>query len=261
MQFIVIGIIVLFVLQYTNRIDANKFVKETKPYFSVLLESDYVFLATVKYKITEEEASQLFDKRVMNAAMTVVMAIFAFLSNLTFVSVIIAFIIGFVVFKSPYWNLKKYYRNNLQQINTLLPYYLKTLEILIQNYTVPTALAKSINSAPDLFKPGLEEMVERINMGDSTIDPYMDFAKRYPVRDSMRMMRLLYRLGLGSQENKQEQLLLFSRSVSTLQSKARDLKYRERLERMEGQTMKMLIVTGGGVLILLLFMMALNFQL
>jgi hypothetical protein len=261
MQFIVIGIIILFVLKYTNRIDTNKFIQETKPYFNILLEPDYKFLASIKYKVNDEEASQLFDKRVMNAAITIIFSIFAFLSNLTFISIIIAFIIGFVIFKSPYWSLRTYYRNNLQQINTLLPYYLKTLEILIQNYTIPVALAKSINSAPELFKPGLTEMIERINMGDSTVDPYMDFAKKYPVRDSMRMMRLLYRLGLGSQENKQEQLLLFSRSVSALQSKARDLKYKERLERMEGQTMKMLIVTGGGVLILLLFMMALNFQL
>ena len=37
----------------------------------------------------------------------------------------------------------------------------------------------------------------------------MAFARRYPVRDSMRMMRLLYRLSLGSQERKQEQLIVF----------------------------------------------------
>ena len=36
----------------------------------------------------------------------------------------------------------------------------------------------------------------------------MDFARDYPVRDSMRMMRLLYRLSLGS-NRKQEQLLTF----------------------------------------------------
>lgn len=47
----------------------------------------------------------------------------------------------------------------------------------------------------------------------------MDFARDFPVRDSMRMMRLLYRLSLGSQERKQEQLLTFSRNISNLQQK------------------------------------------
>ena len=83
----------------------------------------------------------------------------------------------------------------------------------------------------------------------------MDFAIEYPVRDSMRMMRLLYRLGLGSQENKQEQLMMFSRTVSSLQNKAREQKYKERLETMENKTMMMLGATGGGILLLMLMSM------
>jgi len=83
----------------------------------------------------------------------------------------------------------------------------------------------------------------------------MDFAKEYPVRDSMRMMRLLYRLGLGSQENKQEQLILFSRTVSTLQNKSREQKYKNRLDKMESKTMMMLFTTGGGILLLMLMSM------
>ena len=79
----------------------------------------------------------------------------------------------------------------------------------------------------------------------------MDFAKEYPVRDSMRMMRLLYRLGLGSQERKQEQLLQFSRSISSLQQKARETRYKNRLEKMESTTMIMLVTTGVGVMVLL----------
>ena len=89
----------------------------------------------------------------------------------------------------------------------------------------------------------------------------MEFANTYPVRDSMRMMRLLYRLGLGSQENKQEQLLMFSRTISTLQNKAREQKYKERLEKMENKTMMMLFGTGGGILgfLLLSMMMMMNY--
>ena len=79
----------------------------------------------------------------------------------------------------------------------------------------------------------------------------MDFAREYPVRDSMRMMRLLYRLSLGSQERKQEQLLTFSRNISSLQQKARENRYKNRLEKMEGKTRVMLISTSVGVMILL----------
>ena len=83
----------------------------------------------------------------------------------------------------------------------------------------------------------------------------MEFARDYPVRDSMRMMRLLYRLSLGSQENKQEQLMMFAKTVSSLQNKAREQKYKERLEVMENKTMMMLCTTGAGILVLLLYSM------
>ena len=94
-------------------------------------------------------------------------------------------------------------------------------------------------------------MIEKINAGDSSINPYMEFAKDFPVRDSMRMMRLLYRLGLGRQERKQEQLLSFSKTISALQQKAREARYKARLEKMESKTMRMLVCTGVGVMMLL----------
>ena len=126
----------------------------------------------------------------------------------------------------------RYYKKYMHEIDQMLPYYLKSLEILCQNYTVPVAISRSIDDAPDIFKPGLKDMIARIDAGDSTIKPYMDFAIKYPVRDSMRMMRLLYRLSLGAQENKYQQLLMFSKSVSNLQNKAREVKYKNRLSNM-----------------------------
>ncbi len=94
--------------------------------------------------------------------------------------------------------------------------------------------------------------MSKIESGDSSVDPYMDFANQYPVRDSMRMMRLLYRLSLGDQDKKHEQMLSFSKTVSSLQLKAREQKYKARLYTMEQQTMKMLICTGGSALIIML---------
>ena len=68
----------------------------------------------------------------------------------------------------------------------------------------------------------------------------------------MRMMRLLYRLSIGRQDRKQEQLMTFSRTISNLQQKARETRYKERLDKMESMTMRMLVTTGLGVMVLLL---------
>ena len=255
MEFLIIAIIIIGIMEYTRRIDTKKFIGDVEPYFRFLMESDYKFLVSLKYG-DDVDVNALYQIRVRNGVLTIVLIVFLlFLTNVNFIGVLAAFIIGFIVFKMPYTQLQKYYKANLSKINQMLPYYLKSLEILIQHYTVPVALARSINTAPDIFKKGLRDLISKIEAGDSSIDPYMDFAKEYPVRDSMRMMRLLYRLSLGSQENKQQQLVMFSRSVSSLQQKMREQKYKERLETMEKKTMMMLFATGGGVLIILLFSM------
>ena len=253
-MFIIISVIVLFILHSNHTIDAKKFVQDTEPYLRFLMEDDYEFLLRIRYG-DDIDVNKLFSKRVQTAIITVGILFLLFISNLNFLNIMIIVIIAFAMFKLPYINLKRFYQANLYQINLMLPYYLKSLEILVQHYTVPVALARSIDTAPDIFKSGLRDLVEKVNSGDSSVDPYMDFAKEYPVRDSMRMMRLLYRLGLGSQENKQEQLMMFSKTVSQLQNKAREQKYKDRLEKMEKKTMMMLCCTGGGIIFLLLLSM------
>lgn len=252
---IVIVAAIIFVILFVNgTVNTNQFFKDNDVYVKLLKEKDYEFLVMAKYG-ENVDIDKLFNTRIKNAVLIFGIMFILFITNLTFLNVLICALVAGYVFKSQYFNLKSYYKKHLHDIDLLLPYYLKSVEVLVQHYTVPVALAKSVDDAPDIFKQGLRELISKIEAGDSSIDPYMDFAKTYPVRDSMRMMRLLYRLGLGIQENKQEQLLLLSKTVSSLQNKAREQKYKERLEKMQNKTMIMLGVTGAGVIVLLLVSM------
>lgn len=254
-EIFIIGVIILFIMFYSGRVNSGKFVADNKDLFMLLKESDYDFLLYAKYGDKVYDPNQVFMKRIKNAVLVTILCMFVFISKLSFINIIICLIVGFLTFKLEYMNLKSYYKKHLSEVDSLLPYYLKGLEILIQHYTVPVALARSIEDAPEVFKPGLKAMVAKIESGDSSVQPYMDFAAMYPVRDSVRMMRLLYRLGLGEQEKKQTQLIAFSKSVSSLQQKAREQKYKNRLNKMESMTMAMLVCTGGGGMLLLLVSM------
>ena len=251
-EILLVGVIVFFLLIYNGSISTSKFFGENKGMFEMLQEKDYEFLLRAKYVERVYDVSQVFRKRVMKGLIAMILVLFIFIANLKILYILLAVIIGYIVFKIQYFDLKKFYKKHLNTIDSLLPYYLKSLEILVQHYTVPVALARSIDDAPEVFKPGLRELVAKIDAGDSTVDPYMDFANQYPVRDSMRMMRLLYRLSLGEQDKKHEQMLSFSKTVSSLQLKAREQKYKARLNTMESQTMKMLVCTGGAALIIML---------
>ena len=267
MEIIIAGAILMYVFIYNGTINKEKFYADNQKYLEALKEEDYQFLLYAKYG-EDVDVDKLYSKRV---TMGVVAFLFVLAMTISrnnsveiinaqfFLNLVIASLAGIGAFKLPYLQLKNYYKQHLQEIDIMLPYYLKSLEILIQHYTVPVAIGKSIADAPDLFKPGLRRMIDRINSGDSSVDPYMEFANTYPVRDSMRMMRLLYRLGIGSQERKQERLMMFSKTVSSLQNKARETKYKERLSHMESQTMIMLVCTGIGVMLVILISMMMMF--
>ena len=251
-EIIIIGILMFVILTINGFIKPQKFIIDNQDAFERLREDDYNFLVKAKYG-EGVDPDVLFQKRIRNGLIVIVMVVFMLLSNLNAVKVVVAFVAGFAVFKMDYLNLKNYYKAHLLQIDSMLPYYLKGLEILIQHYTVPVAIGKSISDAPEIFREGLVDLINKINAGDATVTPYMEFAQTFPVRDSMRMMRLLYRLSLGRQERKQEQLITFSKTISNLQQKARDTRYKARLDKMEGKTMSMLVCTGVGVMVLLVF--------
>jgi len=247
----IIAVIIVFVMSYTGRLDLNKLFADNEMLFRKLKEEDWDFYVRSKYG-DGVSPDALFSKRLKNAFLIFGLVIVVFISKFSMILLAIAIVVGIISFKMDYISIKNYYKRHLHEIDSMLPYYLKSLEILIQHYTVPVAIGKSMNDAPMVFKDGLQQMINQINAGDDTIEPYMQFARTYPVRDSMRMMRLLYRLSIGRQERKQEQLMTFSRTISSLQQKARETRYKERLEKMEGMTMRMLVTTGVGVMILLL---------
>lgn len=256
---IIVSVIFIFVVIYNNIIDTKSMLNQINPFIKRMMEKDYEFLLRVRYQSDDIDVQELFLRRIRDGILIVIVGAFilAISGYFSYLFLIGLFVVGFLVFKSGYTKLKVYYKGRLNLMDSLLPYYLKSLEILVQHYTVPVALSRSIDTAPEIFQPGLRTLVAKIDAGDSSIQPYIDFANEYPVRDSMRMMRLLYRLGLGSNQDKHEQIMMFSRTVSSLQNKARDQKYKNRLEKMEKRTLTMLFVTGGGVMLVLFLSMTL----
>ncbi len=254
-EILIVGLIMIFVFTYVGAFNFSKFVDDNKALFAKLKEDDYEFLVRAKYG-EQVDVNEKFQSRVKTAIISLLVAsavaITSFESANFAIKIVVVLGFTYLMYKDDYRKVSSFYKLHLHDINLKLPYYLKSLEILIQHYTVPVAITKSLEEAPEMFKPGLRELIASIDSGDSSIDPYMAFANRYPVRDSMRMMRLLYRLGLGSQERKQDQLIVFSRTISNLQAKSRETKYKERLDKMEKKTMTMLVATGAGVMVILL---------
>ena len=250
-EIIIIAALIFIATISTGQISLNKLISDNEAIFRKLKEEDWDFLCKARYG-SGINPDILFNKRIKNGLIILAIVAIAFIGKYSVITLIICLLAFYGTYKFSYLDMKSYYKKHISEIDAMLPHYLKNIEILIQHYTVPVALGKSLEDAPEIFKEGLRDLTNAINSGDDSIKPYMEFAKTYPVRDSMRMMRLLYRLSIGRQDDKQGQLLAFSRSISSLQQKARETRYKNRLDKMEGMTMKMLVCTGIGVMVLLL---------
>ena len=254
MEFAIAIIIMIFILAYRGALSPKEIYTNNKAVFDMIKEKDYDFLVKARFE-GQVDPVDYFEKRIKQAGIAVVVVVSILLFNFSIINLIIGLLAIIYFYKSQYLSLKSFYKKNLTIIDQTLPYYLKSLVILSQHYTIPVAISKSIETAPEMFKEGLQQLIKRIDEGDSSIDPYIEFANTYPVRDSLSMMRLLYRLSIGAQENKQQQLEVFSKTVSSLQNKAREKKYKARLDKMEQKTLIMMMVTGGGTMIVIFIAM------
>ena len=121
MEVIICGALILGVLLYNNTIDGKKFLKDNDVIFEFLREDDYNFLVAARYG-ENADPNILFHKRLKYAFITIVVFLFIFLTELSAINVVLSILVGYLVFKSNYTSLKKYYKKHLHDIDIMLPY-------------------------------------------------------------------------------------------------------------------------------------------
>ena len=156
-EFAIILLIILFVASYSGAIDTDKLYEDNKKLFELLKEKDYDFLVKARYG-GDVDPTILYEKRIKSLMIGVAIVFALVLFNFTWINLILGIIIIIVLYKNQYSTLKSHYKKHLTEIDQTLPYYLKSIEILAQHYTIPVAISKSIETAPLLFKDGLVEM-------------------------------------------------------------------------------------------------------
>ena len=138
-EIIIIAVIVFVIMTIGGQININQMISDNQMLFLKLKESDWDFFVRARYG-NSVNPDVLFNKRIKNALIVMVLAFFFMIQDLNAVKVLIIFVLGIFIFKMPYNDIKKFYNQHMHQIDAMLPHYLKSLEILIQHYTVPVSI-------------------------------------------------------------------------------------------------------------------------
>ena len=131
-EIIIIIILIFVVMTYNGQLSIKDFINDNFFLFRKLKEDDWDFYVKSKYG-DNVNPDTIFIKRIRNGLMVSNLCIFFFLKELDALKILISFVIGFLIFKIDYLNIKSYYKRHIFQIDSMLPHYLKGIEILIQH--------------------------------------------------------------------------------------------------------------------------------
>lgn len=81
-EIFLIGLIVLFVMFYTGKINSNKFVEDNKDIFDILKESDYEFLLYAKYGDRVYDPEKVYMGRIKRAGIAFAVLFLIFMTRL-----------------------------------------------------------------------------------------------------------------------------------------------------------------------------------
>ena len=99
-EIFIFGLIIVFLLVYTNVIDKDKFLADNEQYFKMLKEDDYEFLVYARYG-DSVDVEILFRRRVMYAIIAWFAILIIFLNNLSLIYICISLVgssSGIVIF-------------------------------------------------------------------------------------------------------------------------------------------------------------------
>ena len=115
----IIAVIVFYIFIVNKKISTTGMFGADSKLTNILKEKDYDFLLIAKYGDRVYDPNEVFMKRVRNGVLVTIALIFLFLSQLSYLSVIAAVVVGFLVFKSQYLSLRRWYKQHLNYIDSL----------------------------------------------------------------------------------------------------------------------------------------------
>jgi len=125
-------------------------------------------------------------------------------------------LIFLVCYKIFYIYLSMQYKQKMKIMNQELPYMMKSIIYLSYVYPIHTALYKSVDYVPDVYRQDLLQLVHDIDDNPNSYQPYDSFSKRYDYKlNSLDFyLRMLYRLSMSSKQEEHTLLNYMNRSIS-----------------------------------------------
>lgn len=102
-------------------------------------------------------------------------------------------IIGYFLYKRDYFRMMKKEHELKEAIHYAFPIWIRTIQCLLQNNTVVSAVRMSLKFVPEVLKNDLELLLVRLEAAPESLSSYEAFMSEYKNIEIQKMMKHLYR--------------------------------------------------------------------
>lgn len=108
----------------------------------------------------------------------------------------------------------------------VFPQWLMEIALLLQGNNVQVSIGKSIPAAPEILKPELEKLMERLQREPERLASYTDFCKEFDIPEAASCMKMLHAISEAGTGKAEIQIHELMKRVSEMQAKADEIRNR-----------------------------------
>lgn len=208
--FVIVASVLLFT-KVVNKLSQSWIKKENK-------NSDYQILSDYFSVVNRDKKKELKSRLIWTGATLPI-----FILGLIFdkkLIMIVGVIISLFCFMAPVISYKLCKKSTTKEIEKAFPQWLMELALILQGNNVQVGISKTVNTAPVVLRPELNNLVEKFETDTNTIIPYNEFLAEFDLPEIKSAMRMLYSITTTGTGNIDEQIADLIKKQNVLMDKA-----------------------------------------
>lgn len=226
------------------------FEKSVKHFITTYVYEDQ--LPTILIQFNDLEFKDFQNKRYEKTSLILLLLLLLPLLKFNVYFVLLCLLMSVFEYKRPYVLLLRKYNRQLSEIRFQFPIWLRQIQILLYNNNVLNAIEISIQSAPNIMKNELVELVGKLRLNPNDINAFTSFMSNYNIQEIERALKLLYRAYVIEQDDASIQIGRMINSTTKWMRSERQFRQEDSLKLFEWIG----IIPLFGVTIVFLIMMA-----
>lgn len=158
------------------------------------------------YKVKNYDRKKQVIKSLLYAVLAFLAGLLFYLMKIRWISLIF-FVLTPIMFFQHKLDYALARKKLIRDVEQSFPEWLMEMSLLLQSDSVQVSLYRSFDNAPEVLKPELEIMYDKLKEDPTSITPYLEFMQEFEIRGIQSAMKMLYSISAGTGGSSDSQIM------------------------------------------------------